>query len=64
MRRVATIIALALGAAASAASAQPASGPYKVIKTVKAGGDGSWDYVYADPWVASSTPPGSARPAT
>jgi hypothetical protein len=47
MRRALTILALALGAA-SAASAQPASGPYKVLKTVKAGGDGSWDYVYAD----------------
>jgi DNA-binding beta-propeller fold protein YncE len=47
MRRIATIITLALGMAASAASAQTA-GPYKVLKTVKAGGDGGWDYVYAD----------------
>jgi DNA-binding beta-propeller fold protein YncE len=48
MRRIATIIALALGMAASAASAQPTAGPYKVLNTVKAGGDGGWDYVYAD----------------
>ncbi|HEY4029180.1 MAG TPA: hypothetical protein VGM25_02470 [Caulobacteraceae bacterium] len=48
MRRLVTIIALALGAAATAASAQPATGPYKVLQTVKAGGDGGFDYVYAD----------------
>ena len=47
MRRVATITTLALALAASAASAQ-STGPYKVLKTVKAGGDGGWDYVYAD----------------
>jgi len=26
----------------------PASGPYKVLKTVKVGGDGGWDYVNVD----------------
>jgi len=46
MRLVLTMIALT--ALAGAASAQPAAGPYKVLKTVKAGGDGGWDYVYAD----------------
>src|SRR5215813_5294181 len=25
-----------------------ASGPYKVLKTVRAGGEGNWDYIYAD----------------
>ena len=30
------------------ASAQPASGPYKVQKTAKVGGAGGFDYVYAD----------------
>ena len=25
-----------------------AAGPYKVLKTVKAGGEGNWDYIYAD----------------
>jgi len=49
MRPLLTTIALTLGMAAAGASAQPAAGPYKVLKTVKAGGDGSWDYVYADP---------------
>src|SRR5215813_8021724 len=24
------------------------AGPYKVLKTVKAGGEGNWDYIYAD----------------
>jgi len=33
---------------AQAASAQPAAGPYKLLKTVKVGGDGGFDYVYAD----------------
>src|SRR5580704_5033286 len=26
----------------------PTAGPYKVLKNVKAGGDGGFDYVYAD----------------
>src|SRR5438046_7641232 len=26
----------------------PPSGPYKVLKTVRAGGEGNWDYIYAD----------------
>src|SRR5262249_12776592 len=26
----------------------PAVGPYKVLKTVRAGGEGNWDYIYAD----------------
>jgi DNA-binding beta-propeller fold protein YncE len=39
---------IALAALAGTAAAQPASGPYKVLKSVKVGGDGSWDYVYAD----------------
>ena len=50
MRTLLATCALALGLMASAASAQPspAAGPYKVLKTVKAGGDGGFDYVYAD----------------
>jgi DNA-binding beta-propeller fold protein YncE len=47
MRPILTLAALT-ALAATCASAQPASGPYKVLKTVKAGGDGGWDYVYAD----------------
>src|SRR5436305_14644914 len=34
-------------AISSWASAQE-SGPYKVVKTIKVGGDGGFDYVYAD----------------
>ena len=49
MQRFLTTCALVLGLAASAASAQPPSaGPYRVLKTVKVGGEGGWDYVYAD----------------
>ena len=47
----ARIMAVAvLGFMASSAFAQEGSsdGPYKVLKTVKAGGDGGFDYVYAD----------------
>ena len=47
MRRVLTAIALA--ALAAPVTGHTADGPYKVLKTVKTGGDGSWDYVYADP---------------
>lgn len=42
------LMMIALAALAGPAAAQPAPGPYKVLKTVKAGGDGGWDYVYAD----------------
>ncbi len=30
------------------AAAQPAAGPYKILKTAKVGGAGGYDYVYAD----------------
>jgi DNA-binding beta-propeller fold protein YncE len=51
MRSLLAICALSMGMAALAASAQPSSGagPYKVLKAVKAGGEGGFDYVYADP---------------
>ena len=44
------VCALAIGMVASVGSAQPlpSSGPYKVLKTVKTGGDGGFDYIYAD----------------
>jgi DNA-binding beta-propeller fold protein YncE len=48
MRTILATCVLAIGLIASAASAQPAGGPYKVLKTVKVGGDGGFDYVYAD----------------
>jgi hypothetical protein len=53
MRRFCLPVVLAVGIAmlASLGLAQQASttGPYKVLKTVKVGGDGGFDYVYADP---------------
>ena len=52
MRRLCLPVVLAVGIAmlASLGLAQQASttGPYKVLKTVKVGGDGGFDYVYAD----------------
>ncbi|HTK35945.1 MAG TPA: hypothetical protein VL358_11755 [Caulobacteraceae bacterium] len=48
MRSLLNVAALALAMTASAATAQPPAAPYKVLKTVKAGGDGGFDYIYAD----------------
>jgi DNA-binding beta-propeller fold protein YncE len=50
MRRIhmAFVIALAIATFASTGLAQKGMGPYKVIKTVKVGGDGGFDYVFAD----------------
>jgi DNA-binding beta-propeller fold protein YncE len=52
MRQIRLLFLLAVGIAtlASAGWAQqaPAEGPYKVLKTAKVGGDGGFDYVYAD----------------
>ncbi|HEX3364448.1 hypothetical protein [Phenylobacterium sp.] len=47
MRPLLAACVLSIGLIASVASAQSA-GPYKVLKTVKVGGDGGFDYVYAD----------------
>src|SRR6201998_2876270 len=52
MRRSCLSVVLGVGISmlASLAFAQqaPTAGPYKVLKTVKVGGDGGFDYVYAD----------------
>jgi hypothetical protein len=50
MRRFCLLFALALAMVASIGLAQeaPTAGPYKVLKTAKVGGDGGFDYVYAD----------------
>ncbi len=50
MKTLLATCVLAIGLMASAASAQPAAaaGPYKVLKTAKVGGEGGFDYVYAD----------------
>jgi DNA-binding beta-propeller fold protein YncE len=48
MRAILATCALSIGLIASVASAQPAAGPYTVLTTIKVGGDGGFDYVYAD----------------
>ena len=48
MQRIHMLVA-GLAILASAGFAQPGpAGPYKVVKTVKVGGAGGYDYVYAD----------------
>ena len=46
MRRFCVFIAAAITAFAPVGLAQ--TGPYKVLKTAKVGGDGGFDYIYAD----------------
>jgi DNA-binding beta-propeller fold protein YncE len=49
MRRITGIVAAAIACAVAAGFAQPSSdGPYKVLKTTRVGGEGGWDYIYAD----------------
>ena len=49
MKRVSLAIAIGTVLLAFAAMAQtPATGPYKVVKTAKTGGDGGMDYIFAD----------------
>src|SRR5689334_23779167 len=48
MKAIAALVTLGL-AVASGSSMQPSTtGPYKVLKTEKVGGEGGWDYIYAD----------------
>ena len=46
MRRIGMVVAAAIATAAFIGAAQ--DGPYKILKTAKVGGDGGFDYVYAD----------------
>ena len=46
MRQFGLVLAILVTLAPSG-SAQPA-GPYKVLKTARVGGEGGWDYIYAD----------------
>ena len=49
MRRFCFVTFIVIATLAIIALAQaPATGPYKVVKTAKVGGDGGFDYVYAD----------------
>jgi DNA-binding beta-propeller fold protein YncE len=46
VRRLFLIVAIGYAALTSVGGAQ--DGPYKVLKTAKVGGEGGWDYIYAD----------------
>lgn len=49
MRRFAVILSAAVVAAVSVFAQEPSTtGPYKVVKRAKVGGEGGWDYIYAD----------------
>jgi DNA-binding beta-propeller fold protein YncE len=41
-------LAIGIGTATGLAQDRPASGPYKVVQTARTGGEGGFDYVYAD----------------
>src|SRR5580704_12012058 len=41
---IATVLAMAVGSAQKPSG----DGPYKVLKTARVGGEGNWDYIYAD----------------
>jgi hypothetical protein len=47
MRPVLVLIAAAMTAFPPFAVSQQ-DGPYKVLKTAQVGGEGGWDYIYAD----------------
>ncbi|MGD1093172.1 MAG: hypothetical protein ABSB35_14420 [Bryobacteraceae bacterium] len=47
MRRVCLVLAVSIATFAPIGVAQSA-GPYKVLKTARVGGEGGWDYIYAD----------------
>ena len=47
MRSAFVLLATALTVCASSAAAQQ-DGPYKVLQTARVGGEGGWDYIYAD----------------
>src|SRR6185295_19679014 len=72
MHRFAAILVTAVGLTVATTSAQqPTTGPYKVLKTARVGGEGNWDYIYADvagrrlyiPRRAPAVPPGAEGPA-
>jgi DNA-binding beta-propeller fold protein YncE len=73
MHRSTLFLIVALAFVVSIASAQQSSsgGPYKVLKTAKVGGEGNWDYIWADvagrrlyiPRRAPAAPPGAEGPA-
>ncbi|MCU1382436.1 MAG: hypothetical protein JWL71_1133 [Acidobacteria bacterium] len=49
MRRLCVMMTTAIALCVSVGLAQtPAAGPYKILKTAKVGGEGGFDYIYAD----------------
>ena len=46
MRRLVLVVAISIAALVSIGAQQ--AGPYKVLKMAKVGGEGGWDYIYAD----------------
>ena len=49
MRRLSLLMTFAITLCVSVGLAQtPAAGPYKILKTAKVGGEGGFDYIYAD----------------
>src|SRR5438128_4780213 len=49
MRRMSLLAVIAIALCVPGGHAQsPSPGPYKVLKTVRVGGEGNWDYIYAD----------------
>jgi DNA-binding beta-propeller fold protein YncE len=48
MRHFCLLAVIGIAMIPAAGTAQQAAGPYSVLKNVKAGGDGGFDYVYAD----------------
>jgi DNA-binding beta-propeller fold protein YncE len=68
MKRYAAVLACLVTMSAAVGIAQEgSSGPYKVLKTARVGGEGNWDYIYADaagrrlyiPRRAPAAPPGA-----
>ena len=74
MHRRTPFLALALILVVAISSAQQSSnkGPYKILKRANVGGEGNWDYIYADvagrrlyiPRRAPAIPPGAEGPAS
>ena len=52
MYRIAAMLALTgvivFAVATGSAQQTSSTGPYKVLKAAKVGGEGNWDYIYAD----------------
>jgi DNA-binding beta-propeller fold protein YncE len=63
MRQFCFVLAVASATLAPTVVAQE-TGPYKVLKTARVGGEGGWDYIYADPAGRRLYIPRRGNPAT